>query len=158
MAEVGQRGGFALSFDWIPEPAIFAAGLESIGYRIRSFREPLERSVRQVMSPSLRENFDAGGRPPWQELDWKTLAQKAGEGILIRTGLLARVAGQFNIWQVSQESATLGSLPRASYGMIHQYGSGHIPARPWAVIQEEDVDAIQDIFEKWLEERIERWS
>lgn len=148
----------ALTFDWIPEPSIMAAGLESIGYNIRSFREPLQRSVREVLAPSLRENFDTGGRPAWEPLAPGTIRQKRGnDQILVRSGLLRRVAGQLNIWSIDRESATLGSLPRAQYGMYHQYGTDDMPERPWAVIQESDADAIELIFEEWLEERIDRF-
>lgn len=147
-------GGFGLTFNWIPDPSIMATGLESFGNKIRSFREPLTRSIREVVAPSMRENFDTAGRGTWEPLMPSTQAQKGGGSILVETGLLSRVAGQLNIWSIDRESATLGSLPRAGYGTYHQYGTVNMVARPWAVIWPDDADAVERIFEEWIEERL----
>jgi hypothetical protein len=39
------------------------------------------------------------------------------------------------------------------YGAMHQTGTRNMIDRPWAVIQEEDADQVQRVFEEFLVER-----
>jgi len=168
MAPVGQRGDVQfMSIDFDPEPIILAGQFMKFGMDIRSFREPLERSVRQVMVPSLRANFDAGGRPPWQPLATLTVLAKVDKGAaepmspLILSGKLRRVAGQINLWSINgpegEASISQEKLGDVWYGVIHQVGAqtptGNIPAREWALFQDEDMDKIEEIFWDWIGER-----
>src|SRR6266700_5966860 len=138
-----------------PPAEIVAAAFFAFSIDIRSFHEPLKRSVQRVMAPSLQHNFEVGGRPPWPELAEGTINQKSGnDQILVNTGLLAQVAGQLNLWTIDMESASIQSMPRAEYGMYHQEGTSHMPQREWAVIQPEDIESIDDVFGLWFEERL----
>jgi phage gpG-like protein len=98
---------------------------------------------------------------------------------LIRTGLLQKTMLQQNIWHIDPERATIAQLPdKIFYGAIQQAGTsggktfslknvttgrielhtegtdGQIPARPFVVVQEEDIVKIQEVFGVWLDERI----
>src|SRR5690348_15723687 len=81
------------------------------------------------MIPSIRRNFDAGGRPRWTPLSENTIAARAAAGfgpkpILVRTGLLRRTMGQQNIWTVDREKAYIQDLPdKIWYGKVHQAGA-----------------------------------
>jgi phage gpG-like protein len=142
--------------------------------------------VRQVVIPSIKENFAVGGRPPWAPLEASTVQQKRGNTQpLVRTGKLRRNMGYMSIWHIDAEKAFIADLPpRIWYGKVHQAGAtfsshskafkavhisylgrplgrpdkassgGVIPARPFVVVQPEDVQAIEEVFERWLEERI----
>jgi phage gpG-like protein len=207
---LGNVPGGMVSVTWSPTPAILAAQYVKLGLDIRSFREPLTRSVREVMSPSIRKNFDVEGRPSWPALSDVTRTIREyygfpGGPILKRKGTLKKVAGQINIWTIDSEKAFISDLRQASYGIIHQTGarftprsgggagmselartamrkrgkvvtsqaegpsaerravvtekgggSNTIPARPFLLIQDEDVAAIEDVFERWLRERVAR--
>jgi phage gpG-like protein len=178
--------GITMEMD--PGPLIIVASFEKLGMDIRSFKEPLERSVKEVIAPSLQKNFDVMGRPDrWQELAEATYAIKSRLGfgnasrILMRTGLLRRVAGQLNAWDIDgQEGIAKMALPRAEYGYIHQNGAGsggnalyrrksrttgrivetevgsqgYVPQRIWALIQKEDEANIEKVFGKWLDDRV----
>jgi len=66
---------------------------------------------------------------------------------------------QYNIWTVTEVQAAILSLPdKIWYGNLHQAGTrsgaANIPARQFAMLQSEDMDAIQIEFEIWLNERI----
>jgi phage gpG-like protein len=170
-----------------PSVGISARKLDKLGIDIRSFREPLKRSIREVMVPSIRQNFDSGGRPAWVPLHDFTVKKKKGDARpLIRTGSLRRVATQMNIWTIDTEKAMVTDLPQSVwYGKVHQAGyegnaggastkqlvntatgaiieiedegeagSGAIPARPFIVMQNEDVNNIDRVFTDWLGERI----
>lgn len=166
----GSRSGIEfIEIDFDPHPFVVAAAFEKFGMDIRSFRVPLERSVKRVLAPSLARNFEEGGRPPWIPLSDITIKEKARKGsatpstILVRSGALKRKAGQINFWTINGPAgeayinpATLGPV---FYGVYHQFGMASgadepgYPARPWALIQEEDANEIEEIFFDWIEER-----
>lgn len=133
MARVGglrlDRG--LVSFEFHPSIGILARDIDKLGLDIRSFKEPLTRAVRQVMIPSIRQNFAVGGRPPWETLaeDTMKLREQGGYGpggpILVRTGALQRNMGYLTMWTVTSNFATIKDLPaRIWYGKIHQSGYG----------------------------------
>jgi phage virion morphogenesis protein len=164
---MGNVPGVHLSLHWEPAPVIVAAQFTVFGMQLRSFREPLNRSIRQVMIPSIRKNFEEEGRPPWLPLSEATIEIREREGfasgpILQRTGNLRRSATQLNIWVIDSEKAYIRELPaRSWYGTIHQGGAAGkamslrapIPARPFLLIQDEDADKIQEVFIEWVAER-----
>jgi phage gpG-like protein len=123
-------GTMSVTFDFKPSVAILAAKVDKLGIDIRSFREPLERAVKKVMIPSIQTNFDVSGRPAWEQLSEATWSTRAGRGwsggdILLLTGTLRKTATQFNIWTITQQSATIRDLPqKAWYGKVHQAGAG----------------------------------
>lgn len=201
-------------FEFKPSLGIVAKNIDKFAMDIRSFREPLKRSVQQVMIPSFKQNFTVGGRPErWQGLSKSTITRRGSTGpILVRSGKLRRGVTTLNIWSITPSAATIRDLPsRIWYGKVHQagfggregnhFGSGNwfakyeraarkslgpyasegevtrlgfqmfdsrtlkhgaaphsgemssIPARPFAVFQEEDMDKIQEVFAEWLIER-----
>jgi phage gpG-like protein len=180
--------GFDVTID--PTPMLLVAQFNKLGLDIRSFREPLKRSIQQVVAPSLRKNFAARGRPEaWQELADSTYQIKSSKGFgsaadfpLVRTGRLQTIAGQLNLWKIDglEGAATLNLPDEVFYGGIHQAGSGsdsggvytrknrrtgqtstvsfgspgYVPQRIWALLQDEDIDGIEDVFESWLQERV----
>jgi phage gpG-like protein len=172
-----------LQFAFRPSVGIMAARVDRLGIDIRSFREPLKRSIQQVMAPSFRTNFDVGGRPDsWDPLAEYTVEERgSSQPILVRSGRLKKVVQQFNIWSIDREKAALTDLPQSVwYGKVHQAGIGrarrgrslrdiekrakagkvravNIPQRRFVLIQDpEDYDAIERVFAEWLGERAER--
>jgi phage gpG-like protein len=147
-----------------PSPFILAAQFEKFGLNIRSYREPLQQSIKEVVAPSLQKNFDVGGRPSWLPLANLTVALKEYRGAaqpatpLVFTGKLRRIAGQQNLWSINglagEASLSGAKLGEVWYGIVQQQGAdtgrGVIPPRPWAVLQEEDADKIEDIFWRWI--------
>ncbi len=120
------HGDIDLGWQVTPSIGMVAKDIDRLGLDIRSYKEPLTRSIKQVMIPSIRKNFDAGGRPAWPELTADTIKIR-GEAwpILRRTGKLRKAATQFNIWDVSSTSASVRRLPSTAwYGAIHQQGLG----------------------------------
>lgn len=154
------------------QPMILAAQVEKLAKDIRSFREPLHRSVKDVLAPSIRKNFDVGGRPTWIPLADSTIRKKGHDRPLIQSGTLRRVASQLNIWTITSDTAQLKGLPNSvGYGYVHQYGAEQygeskgksfvrvIPARPFLMMQDEDQVKIAQIFDEWMEERVAHyWS
>jgi phage gpG-like protein len=178
---LSQAKGIDLQFK--PSLAIIAGQIDKLGVDIRSFRVPLQRSVRQVMIPSIRKNFESEGRPKWQPLSELTIARKGNGRILQDTGKLMRTMGYQNIWTITKNFAVIQDLPSSVwYGKVHQSGASvgakrskaiknvstgrvvanvsqgegfNIPARPFVSFQKSDERAIESVFRHWLEERIQ---
>jgi phage gpG-like protein len=152
-----------LQMRFSPSIGISARNLDKFGLDIRSFREPLKRSIQQVLAPSFRKNFDAQGRPiPWAPLAEFTVEKRGtSEPILNRSGLLKRTIQQLNIWSLDSEKAAITDLPQKIwYGKLHQAGykgtgkaTFSFPERPFVMIQGEDYDDIERVFMEWLQER-----
>lgn len=145
--------------DFSRDALILADDLQDLArYRIRSFREPLEQSVRRVVIPSIRKNFAVEGRPQWAPLAPSTVLARGASGpILDRTGRLKKVATQLNIWKYTRDSATIVGLDaRVKYATYHQSGTSKMPARPFVMLQDEDEERIEQIFYEWLDGRIRR--
>ena len=199
-------------FEFKPSIGIAAKRLQMFGESLEDMTDPLTRSVKDVMTISILENFMTGGRPTWDSLSENTLARRAKDGsgtmLMVRTGALAEAASSVGIWSIGKTSATIRSLPRnVWYGYVHQagqqgnsYSGGNwfqkyqnaarkslgseaskkevdelafkifdkrttvhgaaprstpsIPARPFVMFQDEDIDAIELIFVEWLEMKV----
>lgn len=134
IGRLGMRSGLnpattGVRMTFVPSIAITAARIDKLGMDIRSFHEPLKRSVQRVMGPSFQKNFDAGGRPdPWEPWSDSTIEIRERMGhpsrsILIKTGALRRVMGQLNIWRITRTTAIITDLPgKVWYGAVHQAG------------------------------------
>jgi phage gpG-like protein len=165
----GLRVDVDLKFDFQPSIGLSAKRIDKLGMDIRSFREPLKRSIQQVMAPSFKMNFRVGGRPEhWQPLSEAAVEMRgSATPVLIRSGRLMRTIQQFNIWSINETSAAITNLPdKIWYGKIQQAGlvrggraaaAGNIPARPFVLVQDpQDYDAIEKVFERWFIERMEK--
>lgn len=100
---------------------------------------------------------------------------------LIASGRLIRKMGQLNIWHIDTEKAMILDLPAdVWYGKVHQAGlgstartvsvknistgkvetfqeadeGGGIPARPFVMVQPEDIDRMEKIMADWVDERV----
>lgn len=160
----GLRLDVDLMFDFHPSIGLLAKQVDTFGMNIKSFREPLKRSIQKVLAPSFRANFDAQGRPlRWAPLAEFTVEKRGASGpILDRSGLLKRTIQQFNIWSIDSEKAAITNLPQKIwYGKLHQAGykgtgkaTFSFPERPFVLIQDpDDYDAIEKVFFDWLQER-----
>jgi phage gpG-like protein len=168
----GLRIDEGLTFAFTPSLGISAKRIDKLGMDIRSFREPLKRSIQQVLAPSFKMNFIKGGRPTrWEPLSAETVKFRSYYGYapgptLIRTGKLMKVIQQFNIWSVNETQAAITDLPdKIWYGKVQQGGlvkggktaaAGNIPSREFVMIQGDDYDKIEEVFAKWFAERMER--
>lgn len=98
----GRPEDFAIEVDFKPSIALTVAAFNTLGVNVKSFKEPLKRAIKKVMIPSIKENFDVGGRPTWEPLSEETQIRKVNSGArfydaLKWTGRLYRTAQQQNI-------------------------------------------------------------
>jgi len=121
------HGTIELGWSISPSIGLVAKDLNRLGLELQSFKEPITKSIKQVMMPSIRKNFRSGGRPDnWEPLAEYTIEVRGNSGpILIRSGNLMRGASSFGIWSVSDTSAAIKGLPSSIwYGAVHQAGTG----------------------------------
>lgn len=141
--------------------------LKAMALEMTTFKKPLQKCVKDVIIPSIQKNFDVGGRPSWapysqETLDFhKMLGESVSDSLLVKTGALKSAMGSESIWTITGNEAYIAGLPdNVWYGALHQAGypggsgNGPIPARPFAMIQEEDMPAIDKIFDTWLHQAI----
>lgn len=136
---------------------MMATELLAASQSIRSLRVPLTKSVKEVIIPSIRQNFNAEGRPSWAELKPATIKKrKYAHPILNDKGILRRRALQFNIWTIDKDSAQITGLDsRVDYAGYHQSGTSKMPQRAFVMYQPEDIQKINDIFYDFFYERLE---
>lgn len=122
-------GANVSNFEFQPSVAVIAKDLTRLAESLRDLRVPLEMAIEQVMIPSIRTNFQVGGRPPWEELGANTVEKhraRLGLGpkpILVRSGALMRAATSREIWTVTPVSMSVRDLPAdVWYGKLHQGG------------------------------------
>ncbi len=93
---------------------VYAGNVDRLGAQFRSWKEPLMKSLIEVVMPSIKANFRAGGRPKWQPLSRVTIKERLRKGfprgpILVRTGNLRKVATSRQIWVVEPQFRGPGS-------------------------------------------------
>lgn len=170
-----QVAGLEMFFD--ESILISAKKMDRLGGELKDFRTPLKRALRQVVIPSIQQNFIKGGRPRWVPLTSDTVRQKGGNARpLRRTDNLMSGMNNISLWTIDRERAVLNDLPQNIwYGKVHQSGiggshisslddvtgritnvgdKGAIPARPFIVLQEQDLPEIDRIFAEWVDEQI----
>jgi phage virion morphogenesis protein len=120
--------------------------LKKFRHRMGSLK-PAMKIIGQIMRTSIVENFQKGGRPDaWAPLSDETLLTKKGSKILIETGFAGGLMGSIHS-EIGDDYVMVGTDKK--YAAIHQFGgkTGRgskvtIPARPFLLIQDEDIDDI----------------
>jgi phage gpG-like protein len=149
-----------IDIDFYPKLSVLAGGffMLSEDMKVRSLREPLKRSIQQVVAPAFAANFAAEGRPSWEPLADATVMKKKGAGILDESGKLRRKVTQLNAWTFDglRGEAYVSNLDSlgVGYGYVHQEGAGRTPARPWAMITPQEADKVEEVFGRWIDERV----
>lgn len=113
--------------------------------RARNRRRPLRESARHMVG-SIAENFDAGGRPVrWRPHARSTRRRLVGpQRVLIRR---RRLRNSFRPQATNDEASASSNViygPRHHFGYPGGRGRGRsrTPARPFAMLQDADVDEI----------------
>lgn len=136
-----------------------AAAIELLGEELDDFSEPLAASLELVIIPSIAKNFAAEGRPQWAPLADSTLVKRPPGPILFRTGKLFQATQERSNWDVGRDSISLTGIDSVNYAPFHQFGTREMPARPYVMYQDEDVEQIVEIFEIWIDGIIDRvWT
>jgi phage gpG-like protein len=128
-----------------------------LAVRTGGFRVPLQGSVRSVAVPSVKENFEAGGNPPWVRLKESTIEAKGHDRPLFDSGAGMASATSLARWHVAHDEAEYrgDSFPKSTaYMRFHESGTDLMPARPFAVLQDDDERAVNGIFHTWVDLQI----
>lgn len=137
--------------------AAISAAIELLGENLDDFQEPLQASLELVILPSIAKNFEVGGRPKWAPLSYPYVVNRRPAPILVQTGALFQATQSMQNWDVGPNSITMNGIASVKYAAYHQTGTRKMPARPYVMIQPEDVSAIVQIFEIWVDGLIDRY-
>lgn len=113
-------------------------------------RTPLMRRIAGTMEAGVLQNFNDGGRPPWQGLKYRD-----GNPLVDTENLMNSITSEYD-----NDQAMVGT--NEPYAAIHQFGGKagrnkkvDIPARPFLLLtpEEEDdiLEDIQDYFQKIID-------
>jgi phage gpG-like protein len=152
-----------------PSLNVVTLGLNRYSGRLRSVRPALREAVDTVIRDRIESNFareEAAGTP-WAGLGTRALDERErggyGDGpILQRRGRLKRQALMKGIWTFQGQEGfayvSAGAFRTAPYGPFHQTGyrgqGGDVPARPFLIINAQDVEKIQQIIERYVVGRV----
>ena len=140
-------------------------GLARLVTRIRKMAtdaQRVERPLRaagELMRRSIEQNFRAQGRPAkWQALAPSTRARRrrgrgrGGPQILIDTARLKNSIGYCVMTEGVEVGTNVRYAPRQHFGYPGGKGRGRskTPARPFLMVQDEDIPAIGEIFKRHL--------
>jgi phage virion morphogenesis protein len=111
---------------------------------------PMLRDMGAYQKESVLLNFEYQGRPKkWPPLSEEYLAWKLREGysskMLILTG---RLRNSINV-EVTNTTAKVYS--GVKYGVTHQLGLNGVPARPFLVVQNEDIQNLGKIASEFVD-------
>lgn len=135
------------------------AAIDLLGQKFNDFSEPLAAALELVILPSIKKNFEVGGRPSWQQLSMPYRIYRLPKPILIQSGALLKATQAIGNWRVGLNSVELTGIDSVPYAAYHQGGTRRMPARPYVMYQPEDIDQITQIFEIWVDGLIDRyWS
>ena len=123
-------------------------------------RSLLESAVREVAIASIQANFEAGGRPPWDELAEATLERRERGGLgdrpLVASGHGMAAALERDRWTITHTEATYPGAGWSGPGAhirFHQEGAedGHFPARPFVRLTDRDARRLDEVGLEWLD-------
>lgn len=114
--------------------------------------KPLMAGIGEIAFASVQENFEVGGRPKWQPLAPATIKKKGHTKPLMASGMLQNITRK-----VTENSVQIGVQPAAKdYAAIQHFGgkAGRsrkvtIPARPYMLLHQEDLDEIDQLVQTW---------
>lgn len=142
----------SLDISWVGRDASDFARTFFVAAQVDNFRPLLNEIAEEVVSPSVKKNFTAGGRPSWSALAPSTLASKVRRGhssrILVATGALEAAASDVSNYVITKDElrASPGSIP---YWGFHQTGEG-LPQRTIMMLQAQDRTKINTLFAKFI--------
>ena len=154
----------------VPAVPAILTGLSKFTGALRSTREPMAESVKTVIIPRIRQNFlsesDAAGNR-WAPLSDIRIARTSlgvyYNPILVMTGKLRDRAIQTGMWEFEGQESRMAMRAPTPYAAIQNFGGtnrglggrfGPIPARPFANINEFDMQRIEENIMNFAAERL----
>lgn len=157
---------------------LLADDLRDVGKEFSSrggLRSLMEEIRDEVIIPSIRKNFEVGGRPRWEPLSPATVGgskaafiESAASGIIggrlpfdTSARRLRRSAYAKARFSIRDNVMEYGNWPSTRwFGPVHNLPElaerANIPARPFTLFQREDMTAIQEITGDWVERQVNK--
>ncbi len=140
-----------------------------------NLRSAFEDIRDEVMIPSIRKNFEVGGRPRWEPLSLVTFQREGGGGReafietsagfttgrkpLTKSGQMKRAATAKARFHIKSNEMVYGRWPEKRwFGPVHNLPDlserAKIPNRPFTLIQPEDKEHITEVMMRWYEKQV----
>ena len=140
---------------WAGRPAADFARQFQIGAAVQNFEPAFKIIAKTVISPSIRENFEQGGRPSWQPLAASTILKKSIAGasepskILVHTGAMAKAAADHKRYKITKDKLVAAPFSSSQW-VYHQKGTSHVPQRVIMLLQSVDRTKINTIMSAYF--------
>lgn len=140
----------ALTINWEGRSAKDFARVFAVAASVNDFSEVFEEIAQDIISPSIKQNFEVGGRPPWRPLADSTIQRKSAEGvpnpakILVHSGAMETAATDHYNYQITKDEMRAAPWGIHYWG-YHQVGDG-VPKRVIMMLQAADRSAINRAF------------
>ncbi|MGC9218455.1 MAG: phage virion morphogenesis protein [Athalassotoga sp.] len=121
--------------------------LKLIMSHVSDLSKPMSE-IGQLMKRSVIENFQAGGRPRWQQLSQKYLEWKMSHGYTSQILVLTHKLMQSFNTQTDAKSARV--FTGVKYAARHNFGDNLVPQRQFMMFQDEDISKIKEIISKFV--------
>ncbi len=123
-----------------------APGLSGLADRLSNLSPALDRAG-EVMHTSIMTNFASQGRPQaWEILKPETVERKGHDRILFETG---RLMGSI-LCRASEDSLRITADVPYAQPLQHGTGSAGMPARPFLIFQDGDLNTITSLIETYI--------
>lgn len=152
-------GGVQLEIGWGGRSAADFARVFVTTAALSDFSEVLTEIGQEVIAPSVKTNFDQGGRPAWQPLAEATIAKKSSLGvsnpskILFHTGALQAAASDSGKYVVTKDKLTAAPFG-VPYWTFHQEGTPRMPQRVIMMLQANDRTKINKLFSDFIRSKM----
>lgn len=149
-----------ISIDASGEFPALTERLSALEQRLNGDLTPLMQAIGAVLENSTRERFADKKSPDgvsWANLmpnsaKHKTNKSHTKKGVTAKVGILVESGDLFkSITSHADKYETSVGTPE-SYGVHHQFGTTHMPARPFLGISTDDRQTIQEMINDYLEE------
>ena len=143
-----------ISIDASHEFPVLTERLNALEQRLNGDLTPLMQAIGAVLENSTRERFSDKKAPnglSWANLMPNTIKRKVNKhgqnaGILVESGdLLSSLTYVADKYEVSVGTPEI-------YGVYHQFGTAHMPARPFLGISANDKQTVQEMINDYLED------
>jgi phage gpG-like protein len=139
-----------IDITWAGRSASDYSRVFAVAATVDDFRPAFDEIAKKVIAPSVRANFDQGGRPAWAKLAPSTIERKSALGlpfphkVLVATGAMQEAATDPGTYKITKDELRAGPFG-IDYWLYHQAGTTSMPQRVIMMLQAQDRSQITRI-------------
>lgn len=149
-----------IEVDFVPLPTVVAQGYFVTAAALDNMVEPVTE-ISQFISDQISKKFDDAG-PGWPEHAPATILRWGEHDLLQLSGDLRSEVTSESAWDIARVShGAVGTFNPdnagdafSNYGIFHIEGTENMPARNFLDLDPSAEDEAEDIFDRWVDEKL----